>query len=90
MRYPQALSRLELTIYMEATNMEKIIHNVLTDEIEVKDLTGAEIKQMEADAKAAADKAKEKAEVQQAILDAKKPILEKLGITEDEAKLLLA
>lgn len=70
--------------------MEKIIHNVLTDEIEIKELTSEEIAQREADAKAFAEvKAKKEAELA-AQAAAKAELLNRLGITEDEAKLLLA
>lgn len=61
-------------------------HNVETGEVIERDATAEEI----ATAKANADlAAKERAEVQ-AKATAKAALLERLGITEDEAKLLLA
>jgi hypothetical protein len=66
--------------------LTKIIHNVETGEIVELELTEAEIAEAEvATAKAEADKIK-KAEA----TAAKAALLEKLGITEDEAKLLLS
>ncbi len=64
----------------------KIIHNVTTGEIQQLDLTSEEIAVIKADelaalaeAEALAQKATQKA-----------ALLDRLGITEDEAKLLLA
>lgn len=53
-------------------------------------LTGEELAQREADAQAAAAKAHEEEVAAQAAAEAKAALLTKLGITEDEAKLLLA
>lgn len=63
----------------------KVIHNVTTGEIEQVDLTADEIAVIKADEAAAlADaEAKEKAQTD------KEALLAKLGITADEAKLLL-
>ena len=61
-------------------------HNVETGETFERDATAAEIAQFELDA---AEKAAQEAEAQ-AKAEAKSALLEKLGITEDEAKLLLA
>jgi hypothetical protein len=62
------------------------IHNTQTDEVIEREMNDAEFAQYEIDqAKFAADKVKAKAEA-----DAKAELLERLGITEDEAKLLLA
>jgi|688.fasta_scaffold542425_2 hypothetical protein len=61
-------------------------HDVLTDEVVVRDMTEQELSELKAirAAQAAKDKAaKDKAE-------ARAELLERLGITEDEAKLLLA
>jgi FMN-dependent NADH-azoreductase len=61
-------------------------HDVLTDEVIVRDMTEQELSELKAvrAAQAAKDKAaKDKAE-------ARADLLERLGITEDEAKLLLA
>jgi hypothetical protein len=72
------------------TNYTKMINDVSTNEITIVELTDAEVaeltyqeelateKQAEADAKAEADAA------------AKAALLDRLGITADEAKLLLA
>lgn len=62
------------------------IHNLETGQVEIRPLSDAEIKQLEIDKKAIIEmeKAKAKAEKDKAIL------LEKLGITEEEAKLLLS
>jgi hypothetical protein len=58
------------------------IHNVETGEIEIRELTAEELAEMatkrQAEAAAEAQKAADKA-----------ALLEKLGITEDEARLLL-
>jgi hypothetical protein len=62
------------------------IHNIETDEVVDREMNAAEFKQYEADQKANAARlieAEQKA-------TAKSALLEKLGITEDEAKLLLA
>ena len=56
----------------------------------VVDLTDAEIAQLEADAQAAAAKAHEEEVAAQEAAAKKAELLAKLGITEDEAKLLLA
>lgn len=65
--------------------MKTFEHNVETGEITERDLTKAELDQMKVDAAAiAAQKAAYEAKVQ-----AKAELLERLGITEDEAKLLL-
>jgi hypothetical protein len=62
------------------------IHNTQTDEVIEREMNDAEFAQYEIDqAKFAADKVKAKAEA-----DAKAELLERLGITEDEAKLLLS
>lgn len=61
------------------------IHNTETGEITERDMTAEELAQAQADAAAAAAKAAEEA----AKAQAKAALLDKLGITEDEAKLLL-
>jgi hypothetical protein len=69
--------------------MFRIEHNVETGEIKQIDLSNAEIKQLEkqyAQAKASDDKAKAEAETKEA---ARQAILDRLGLTSDEAKLLL-
>lgn len=68
----------------------KILVNCETGEVQEVELTAEEIAQREADAKAFAEaKAKEEAELA-AKAAAKAELLDRLGITEDEAKLLLA
>ena len=68
----------------------KIVVNCETGEVQEVELTAEEIVQREADAKAFAEaKAKEEAELA-AKAAAKVELLDRLGITEDEAKLLLA
>lgn len=70
--------------------MEKIIVDCSTGEQTVVPLTAEEIAQREADAQAFAD-AKAQEEADKAAKEAAKAdLLAKLGITEDEAKLLLA
>lgn len=68
----------------------KIIVNCETGEVQEVELTAEEIAQREADALAAAE-AKAAEEAAAAELAAKKQaVLDRLGITEDEAKALLA
>ena len=62
------------------------IHNVETGEIVEREMTAQEIAQLEADKAAAEAEAQAAAEAEAA----KAALLEKLGITEDEAKLLLS
>lgn len=61
-------------------------HNVETNETIVRDANADEIAQFELDA---AEKAAQKADAQ-AKATAKAALLERLGITEDEARLLLS
>ena len=62
------------------------IHNTETDEVIDREMTDAEFAQYQADNKRlAAEKSEAEAKVQ-----AKAELLERLGITEDEAKLLLS
>jgi hypothetical protein len=74
--------------------MQKIIHNVETNEISNVDLTVTEIDELEAEKN---DRLKLRAESANARLQAetaktveKAALLEKLGITADEAALLLS
>ena len=68
------------------SNLTIIEHNIETGEIIERDMTTAELKQAEKDKKAyQAELAAVEARV-----SAKAILLEKLGITEDEAKLLLS
>jgi hypothetical protein len=70
--------------------LTKIIVDCSTGVVAEVPLTGEEIAQREADAQAAAaKKAEEDAQAAQDA-EAKAALLTKLGITEDEAKLLLA
>jgi hypothetical protein len=67
----------------------KIVVDCSTGEVSEIELTAEEVAQREADAKAYADeKAKEEADKAAKAAD-KAALLEKLGISEDEAKLLL-
>jgi len=63
-----------------------IDHNLLTNEIIERELTSAELEQKEIDfnEEALIDSKREEA------IQARKLLLEKLGITEEEAKLLLS
>ena len=68
----------------------KIIVDCSTGEVTEVELTAEEIKQREADAAAFAAEQEAKAEEERAKATAKADLLERLGITEEEAKLLLA
>ena len=70
--------------------LTKIIVDCSTGVVAEVPLTGEELAQREADAQAAAAKAHEDEVAAQAAAEAKAALLTKLGITEDEAKLLLA
>jgi hypothetical protein len=70
--------------------LTKIVVNCETGVVAEIPLTGEEIAQREADAQAAAAKKHEEEVAAQAQAEAKAALLTKLGITEDEAKLLLA
>jgi hypothetical protein len=66
--------------------MNKLIHNITTGEIIVRDLTADELAEFEAEQirlEAENKKIKERQK-------AKAALLERLGITEEEAKLLLS
>ena len=62
------------------------IHNTETDEVIDREMTDAEFEQLKSDQARHAQKAAEL----QAKATAKAALLERLGITEDEAKLLLS
>jgi hypothetical protein len=64
--------------------------NCATGEVTERPLTTEELAQREADAQAFAAKAHEEEVKAAADAEAKAALLAKLGITEDEAKLLLA
>ena len=68
------------------TNPIITIHNVETGEIEIREMNAEELAQLEADQLA---QEAQKAEAEAKAI-AKAALLEKLGITEDEAKLLLS
>jgi len=70
--------------------LTKIIVNCETGVVAEVPLTGEEIAQREADAQTAAAKAHEDEVAATAAAEAKAALLTKLGITADEAKLLLA
>jgi hypothetical protein len=70
--------------------LTKIIVDCSTGVVAEVPLTGEEIAQREADAQAAAAKKHEEDAQAAADAEAKAALLAKLGITEDEAKLLLA
>jgi hypothetical protein len=64
-------------------------HNVETGEVIEREMTVEEIEQFESDKAEAVAKAKAEATKAEAKAEAKAALLEKLGITEDEARLLL-
>ena len=66
--------------------MEKIIHNVENNEIIKREFTEDELAQYELDQIEAAERIVKETEK----ASAKAALLEKLGITEEEAKLLLS
>jgi hypothetical protein len=68
----------------------KIVVDCSTGAVEELPLTQEEIAQREADAQAAAAAKHEEEVAATAAAEAKAALLTKLGITEDEAKLLLA
>ena len=68
----------------------KIIVNCETGEVQEVELTAAEIKEREEAAKAYEAEQAVKAAEEAAKAEAKAALLDRLGITEEEAKLLLA
>jgi hypothetical protein len=74
----------------EKTMTTAIEVNCATGEVVERPLTAEELAQREVDAQAAAAKKHEEEVAAQAQAEAKAALLTKLGITEDEAKLLLA
>jgi hypothetical protein len=62
------------------------IHNVETDEVIEREMNDEEVAKLQAEK----DKAEAKAQAEAAAATAKAALLEKLGITEEEAKLLLS
>jgi hypothetical protein len=72
------------------TRPTRVEINCETGEESIIELTDAEISQMEADAADAAVRQQEAEAKAAADAEAKTALLAKLGITEDEAKLLLA
>lgn len=70
--------------------MEKVIHDIETDTVTVEQLSAKEVKEIEANAAASLAKETEYAQKLQTTLEAKTQLLTKLGITNDEAKLLLS
>jgi len=63
----------------------KIIHNIQTNEVIKREMTADELAQWEADQAAIAIEIAAKAEA----ADKRQALLDKLGITEEEARLLL-
>jgi hypothetical protein len=74
------------TEYHKMTKPMIRIHNIETNEVTDREMNAAEFKQYEADQKANAARQAEA----QAKAQAKAELLERLGITADEAKLLTA
>lgn len=75
------------TPFMEKIKMTHIlIHNVETNEVIEREMTDEELQQFELHRLAVESKTQELAE----LAAAKNALLEKLGITQDEAKLLLS
>jgi hypothetical protein len=72
------------------TTPTKIVVDCSTGAVEEVALTAEEIAQREADSATQAAKKHEEEVAAQAAAEAKAALLTKLGITEDEAKLLLA
>lgn len=70
--------------------MFRIEHDVETGEVKEIELTSAEIKTQEAEAKKIADATAERLTAEAAKAAEKSALLAKLGITADEAKLLLS
>jgi hypothetical protein len=70
--------------------MIKIEHNVETGEITEIELTAAEVKEIEKSKAEAAAKIKAEADIEATKAAAKAALLSKLGITQDEANLLLS
>lgn len=66
------------------------IHNVETNEIIEREMNADELAQWEADQEEAVIRAELEAQEAEAQANAKAALLERLGITEDEAKLLLS
>jgi len=78
-----------LTHYLEREKMFRIEHNVETGEVTEIELTAKEIKEIESDlAKSEAQRASEQAN-RIADAEARAALLAQLGITEEQAKLLL-
>lgn len=72
------------------TTLTKIVVDCSTGAVEEVALTAEELAQREVDAQAAATRQAEEDAKAVADAEAKAALLTKLGITEDEAKLLLA
>lgn len=70
--------------------LTKLEHNMETGETVEIELTDDEIAKLKAEAAAYEAEQEAKAEEERAKATAKADLLEKLGITEDEAKLLLS
>jgi len=80
----------QVTTLYGVHKMEKIIHNVETNEIEIVELTQKEINEVLIKQSQNELILAEKAQAEVDKAQAKAALLDRLGITEDEAKLLLA
>jgi hypothetical protein len=76
-------------MYCGELNMFRIEHNVLTGEITEIQLTDAEVKELDNARKEAALNQKLQNEAAETKAAARQAILDRLGLTADEAKLLL-
>jgi hypothetical protein len=72
------------------TTDNKYIHNVTTNEITIEPVTAADIKDLADQAKLNTEKAKIREDEAQTNATAKAALLDRLGITAEEAQLLLA
>lgn len=70
--------------------MQEIIHNVKNDEIEIRDFTAEEIAQHQKDAAESAQFLAQLQSQAEAKAAQRAAILERLGLTEDEAAVLLS
>jgi len=69
--------------------MQKIIHNVQTDEVELVDLTDSEIAKLDAERIKRDEIEADRRATIDAELAAKKAVFEKLGLTAEEIQLLI-
>jgi hypothetical protein len=69
--------------------MEKIIHDIETDQVIIEKLSAKEVKEIEAQAAESLALQTARIEEDEVRSAARAALLKKLGITEDEARLLL-